>query len=187
MIKIKKRLIIDVDGVITNTMMNYCALYNILYEDKKGFVPADWHKVRQYDMKDQCPLVPDDEIEDMFNIPQMYTYDSFMPDAIAVVNRLSEKYNIEIATIGMRKNLINKYKLLTEYLFIDTYHGIDVLRYKDKSHIDMSGAIFIDDVAENLETSNAEKKICFGKKYPWNESWTGLRCKTWDDVLAELM
>ena len=40
----------------------------------------------------------------------------------------------------------------------------------------------IDDVAENLETSNAPVKICFGKAYPWNMYWQGVRCETWSEV-----
>ena len=54
--------------------------------------------------------------------------------------------------------------------------------YKDKSHIDMSDGIFIDDSVNNLETSNAAIKICFGDEYPWNEKWKGIRCANWHEV-----
>ena len=47
----------------------------------------------------------------------------------------------------------------------------------------MSGAIFIDDIKENLETSNAAIKILFGDDYDWNAGWDQCRCYDWIDVL----
>ena len=45
----------------------------------------------------------------------------------------------------------------------------------------MSNAIFLDDSADNLYGSNAPIKVCFGRLYPWNESWDGDRCYNWLD------
>ena len=56
--------------------------------------------------------------------------------------------------------------------------------HKDKSCVDMSGGIFIDDSSNNLITSNADIKFCFGKEYPWNKDWTGIRFKRWMSVLT---
>lgn len=53
---------------------------------------------------------------------------------------------------------------------------------KNKSHIDMSGSLFIDDSAHNLETSNAEIKICFGEIYPWNKNWDGKHYWNWNMI-----
>lgn len=46
----------------------------------------------------------------------------------------------------------------------------------------MNGGLFIDDSAHNLETSNAETKICFGEIYPWNMEWNGKHCWDWNII-----
>ena len=53
--------------------------------------------------------------------------------------------------------------------------------YDDKSHIDMSGGVYIDDNMKNLNT-NAKENICFGSIYEWNKDWEGKRCFNWYEV-----
>ena len=60
-------------------------------------------------------------------------------------------------------------------------------KHNDKSHIDMSDSIFIDDSYKNLATSNAKEKICFGDKYSWNEQWEGKRLLNWMEVRDYLL
>jgi 5'(3')-deoxyribonucleotidase len=52
----------------------------------------------------------------------------------------------------------------------------------NKSLVDMSGGIIIDDVAKNLETSNAEIKILFDNDFSWNVGCTNYDFKTYDWV-----
>ena len=65
----------------------------------------------------------------------------------------------------------------------DDFIGIDIGKHNDKSHIDMSDGILIDDVANNLKSSNASDKICFGS-FSWGEPWGGKRCKDWKEVIS---
>ena len=182
----KKKLLIDVDGVISNTAKSFCNMYNVLYFNKDGFVPADWHNTHKWDFNDECTLVTPEEADEMFDHKELYNNYSWMPDAIEVINKLCHDYCIIIATIGTKENLRNKYYWLTDKIHVDAYYGVEMPIYGDKSHIDMSGAIYIDDVAENLEKSNAEIKICFGPVEDWNRNWDGIRCKTWKEVLNYL-
>ena len=46
----------------------------------------------------------------------------------------------------------------------------------------MSDGIFVDDSAQNLFTSNAKVKICFGDEYEWNKNWNGIRCFNWCEL-----
>ena len=74
--------------------------------------------------------------------------------------------------------------------------GVDFKDHNDKSHIDMSDGIFVEDTYDNLLTSNAKYKIVFGEQYPWNidnevnhatglsESYT--RCKNWMELYQEI-
>ena len=50
----------------------------------------------------------------------------------------------------------------------------------------MTNAVFIDDQANNLVSSNAVRKICFGDVEEWNSNWSGERCYNWHDVLNAL-
>ena len=60
-------------------------------------------------------------------------------------------------------------------------------KHKDKSEIDMTDGIFIDDSYNNLITSNATEKICFGDVYSWNEKWNGKRLANWMDIKKHLL
>lgn len=60
-------------------------------------------------------------------------------------------------------------------------------KYKDKSHIDMSDGILIDDPVRMLETSNAQEKYCFGDIYSWNKDWAGKRLMNWTDIAHLLL
>ena len=62
--------------------------------------------------------------------------------------------------------------------------GVNLKEHQDKSCVDMSGGIFIDDKLSNLDTSNAKEKIVFGKEYPWNTGNTKYtRVMNWMDAL----
>lgn len=51
----------------------------------------------------------------------------------------------------------------------------------------MKNSIFIDDHSENLLSSDAKLKICFGKELDWNKNWTGQRCFDWREVKKLLL
>jgi len=54
----------------------------------------------------------------------------------------------------------------------------------DKSSVDMSNGIFIDDVEDNLFSSNAKLKVLYENipNADWNSKWRGERIKSWYDV-----
>ena len=85
--------------------------------------------------------------------------------------------------MGYTPNLRYKSIYLKERFPNFGFMGVNIKEYKDKSHIDMTDCIFIDDSVSNLKTSNAPIKILFGPKYDWNYEWDGIRCQTWDEVL----
>lgn len=99
-----------------------------------------------------------------------------------VLNKLKDKYEITIISSGYSPNLIGKELWINKHLPYCKFIGVNLKKYKDKSHIDMSDGIFIDDSANNLITSSAKKKICFGELYPWNEKWDRTRCFNWIDI-----
>jgi len=178
----KKKLFVDMDSTITDSIKSYCTVYNSIYNYKEGFKNAVAERVNQWDLKDECPLV--ENPEHIFSSRLFFTELEFMPNAYEVLERLSTQYELIICSIGTYDNISLKSIWIQRNLpFIK--NSILIVNdgcKMDKSVIRMSDSIFLDDHANNLFTSNAEFKILFGKEYPWNTEWLkqgGRRIKTW--------
>ena len=118
-------------------------------------------------------------------VDQLYESDIFFNDvAINPVfwdfyTKYRDQLDISVVTKGTRVNIEKKKKYLDEAFNNQyTYYGIvlvkdefnRVIRNYDKSKIDMSGGIQIDDRADCLENTNAAVKILIrnGERY-WNK------------------
>ena len=110
-----------------------------------------------------------------------------MDNAKEVLDRLKEKYEIIIISMGACPNLFGKEIWIKDNLPSTKFIGKKKKKHKDKSHVDMSGAVLIDDEKRYLDSSNAKMKICFGEKYEWNECWKGIRCFNWAELENYLM
>lgn len=99
-----------------------------------------------------------------------------------ILDELKDEYEITIVSCGYSPNLRAKELWIKEHLPYCKFIGVNFKEYSDKSHIDMSDGIFIDDSFKNLETSNAKYKICFGDEYEWNKDNTYIRLYNWNDV-----
>ena len=176
------------DGTIVNTIKAYCDLYSYLYYRHPNFKPANPEKVACYNFTDQCPLVED--VESMFNHPYFFKRLNFINEnTYEVLNKLNNKYHLVVVTIGQPPNLFQKAVWLEKKLpFIKEYVLITNEGSKmNKEVVNMAGAIQIDDIPSNLNSTNAETKILFGKKYPWNNEWQGEHCLTWTNIEKRLL
>ena len=114
-----------------------------------------------------------------------------MPNAEDTIKELNDKYQIIICSLGCFDNIARKSQWIKNNMpyikdaILLTNQGIKM----DKGVVNMAyeGSVFIDDVKSNLDSSNAERKILFGKKYSWNEEWTGEHCETWNDIKERLL
>lgn len=104
-----------------------------------------------------------------------------MDNAKEVINRLKDRYEIVIVSMGNCPNLVAKEIWIKEHLSYAKFIGVDFSEYDDKSHINMSDGLYIDDNEKNLNT-NAIENICFGDVYEWNMRWNGKRCFNWTDL-----
>jgi 5'(3')-deoxyribonucleotidase len=181
----KPKLFVDFDSTITASIKAFCQTYNYLYQYHKDFKPADWAKVNQWDFGDECPLLEDSQaISEIFSSKHFFKKLEFMPNAKEVLYDLHKYYQIIIITIGTHLNLARKSIWLYQNLgFVKDIvllcnEGVQMT----KELIDMDGAAFIDDVSSNLFSSNATIKVCYGKEYPWNADFEGLRLLNWNEV-----
>jgi 5'(3')-deoxyribonucleotidase len=181
----KIKLFLDFDSTIVDSLDTYCKVYNELYKNREEFIKAKPSKVERYDLRDECPLV--ENINDIFASEMFFNKLEFINrNTKNVIKQLSEIYNIYICSIGVPKNLSLKVMWLNKHLpFVDNYILLSNGKNKcamNKSIVDMSNAVFIDDVASNLISSNAKWKFVFGTKYEWNEKATEERLFDWSDV-----
>jgi len=181
----KNKMFLDFDSTIVDSLKSFTDVYNILYLNYPEFKLADPNKVCQYNLKCQCPLI--DRVLDIFEHKLFFENLEFINhNTYDVLERLNEKYQLIIVTIGNYINLSRKALWLEKKLpFIKDCLLISNDGCKmDKSIINMSGSgnIFVDDVSSNLFSSNAETKILFGKRFEWNMNWEGENCLNWSEI-----
>lgn len=175
------------DGVLTDSVAAVVSCYNEdfqYYSDFKEIRSCDIHT---YDFQ-ELTLASKEYVDHLWNRPRFFSNLKLMPFAREVLEILSIQYNIEVATAGYSPNLRQKEAYLHKHLpfIIKKIDLINLKEFKDKSHLDMNNAVFIDDQANNLITSNAALKICFGDKEEWNTTWNGERCYNWHEVMKRL-
>lgn len=183
----KTKLFVDFDGVIVNAIKAYCETYNHYYKDIPGFRPADHELVDNWNLSEQCPLAQNN-VENIFGDSYFFEVVEFMDYAYKSLLALSKLYDIHIVTIGNTDNLAFKNRWIESNLpFIDNVILIRNEGVKmNKSMINMEDGIFIDDVKDNLDSTNAKIKICFGEIYDWNKGWDGARYYGWGSLLNSL-
>ena len=177
------KLFVDFDGVIVNTIAAICDLYNEdfkYYNDYKYIFPE---QIKTWDFE-ELNCASREYINTYFNQQRFFSKLKFMPQAYETLRSFALKDEVTIVSSGYKPNLKAKEKWCKEYLPFCKFIGVNLKEYKDKSHIDMGGigTIFIDDSACNLETANAETKICYGEIYPWNKGWRGMHCWDWNMI-----
>lgn len=179
----KRKLYLDMDGTITNTIKKICEMYAEDYCGHPKYNEPKWYLVETWNFEDQCPLASKYKIDRYFNEERFFDGLEFMENGEEIIHRLSNHFDIYVVSMGDKKNLKLKDLWLKEHLpYIKSLIGCDFNEVSDKSHVDMSGGILIDDSSINLETSNVDLKILYGDIYQWNKNWKGIRKFNWTEV-----
>ena len=184
----KRTLFLDFDGTIVDTNKAFCKYYNDFYNHLPNFKVADYNKCSEWSYSDVCPLIKNDA-EKIFGEEALFSNLEFFPNAYETLEKLSKLYNLVIVSIGTYANIHHKSKWIEKNLpFID--ESILLCKNKDvimdKSVVNMQDGIFIDDVQSNLDSTNASRKILFGKRFKWNENWKGEHYLNWVEVAENL-
>lgn len=178
----KKKLFIDFDGVIVNTIKAIVDLYNEDFRHYKNYKPVHWTEINTWDFK-ELECADKHYINTYFNQQRFFDCLEFMDNSEEVLQELKEKFEIVVVSMGSYPNLVIKEQWLHKHIPFAIFIGCDFERASDKAHVDMGDGVFIDDSLGNLITSNAKLKICFGDKYPWNEHNVDyVRAWNWQEV-----
>ncbi|BFK11805.1 hypothetical protein F140042L4_19630 [Coprococcus phoceensis] len=179
--KSKNKLYIDFDNTIVDSIQSVVSLYNEDFQYYKDFRWMCPYEINTYEFK-ECNCATKEQINHYFRTPRFFYILQFMPFAKEVIEKLKKYYEVVIVTMGNQENYIGKQLWVTKNLPDTKMICVNMKEYNDKSHIDMSDGIFIDDMSKNLITSNAKEKILFGDKYSWNEDWEGTRLYNWIEI-----
>lgn len=170
----------DFDGTIVNTIEAIVSLYNEDFKYYKKFHKVNWTDIKTWEFT-ECNCSTPEYIDTYFNQERFFNALKFMDNAEDILNKLNNKYKIVIVSMGYSPNLYGKNIWIKQHLPFADFIGVNFKSHDDKSHIDMSDGIYIDDNMKNLQT-NAIENICFGENYQWNKAWTGKRCVTWEEL-----
>lgn len=169
-----------IEGCIVNTIKRIVDLYDEDFQYYKNFTPVNWWDVNTWDFQ-ECTCATPQYINTYFNQQRFFDKLEYMENAQEILNRLKDRYEIVIVSMGYSPNLRAKAIWIEKNMPYAKFIGVNFKEYADKSHIDMSDGIYIDDNAKNLNT-NAIENICYGDIYDWNKDWTGKRCFNWSDL-----
>jgi len=175
-------IFVDFDETIVNSLMGICNIYNNRYN-----LDANWRNSKLWSLKDVCPLFKDGEVVDLFSSDPFFKGLTLKEGSFEVLTELSKDYIITIVSIGTMENCSKKLEFINaNFPFVSKSILIPVEKDKlvmDKSSVDMSNGIFIDDVEDNLFSSNAAMQILYENipNTDWNSKWHGERIKSWYD------
>jgi len=179
----KKNLFIDMDGTLIDSITACCEVYNDFFQHNSTFVEAKPENVRTWNMKEVFPLL--DDINFLFGSARFF--DVVKPldnDTIPILRELSKLYNITCCSIGVPHNiqqkalfLGKKFPMISQAIWLQS----DICKM-NKSVVNMEGAVFLDDVSSNLNSTNARIKILVGKTYEWNKDWKNVQCETYKQI-----
>jgi 5'(3')-deoxyribonucleotidase len=178
------KLFLDFDEVLADSIEAVLQILNKRYNKNIKF-----EEVKVWNFNDVFPEIHGEEISQLFDENEFWDVVCLKRGAYkfveyALTNPLIE--DITIVSIGRKNNLINKEKFV-EKIWGDKVKFIGIYSHEctmDKSCVDMSGGIFIDDNENNLFSSNAEFKLLFKniEDAEWNSQWKGDYVRDFDDL-----
>lgn len=183
----KPKLFLDFDGCIADSIRAIVDLYNDdfkAYPNFRYMYPDDIHT---WDFA-ECKCAAVEIINTYFTVPRFFERLHFMKHAECILSLLSKHFDITIVSFGVPANLKLKKLWIEKNIPFAKFIGLDSNIYSDKSIVDMSNGIFVDDSVANLESSNASTNIIFGEYYPWNTVEKGfVRCTSWIELYWKIM
>lgn len=185
MINISKQILyIDFDLTIVNSIKQIVSLYDKDFHLYENYKKVHWTEIETYDFQ-ELELINKNIVLDYFDDHRFFENLEFMDNAEDILLKLNSQYQIYVCSLGRQMNLHYKRRWLDKHLRYTEFIGVNYNNDNKKS-IDMSDGIIIDDMANNLLTSNAKDKICFGDIYDWNKDWNSKRCFNWNEVIKYL-
>lgn len=178
----KINVYVDFDNTIVDTNQSAVKMLNKIYHKNQ-----DYRDVYRYDFKDLFPECNDAIIEYIFSQEELFNSIKLFDGCVDILS--NENLNVKIISVGTMKNLDlkniwlkNNFNVKTQLIGFE-----DKQTDKEKSVIDMSNQVFIDDRIAVLRNSNAKIKILYrnGTDVSWNHISPNEECyvvDTWEEI-----
>lgn len=182
-----KKLFLDADNTIFNTTKAFIDTYLFIYGRKYMYATDEaprWDLVKRYDFSDQLHGLTKGQKEIVFDTKTLNDKLTYYDDAKHIINKLSQQTDVVIVSMCSYKTAHLKGEKIAKDMPNVKFQPIIYPHFKDKSHIDMRGGVFVDDVAKNLHTSSADERICFRYNnivMDVNEDWKGKVLSNWNE------
>lgn len=197
---IKNNLFLDFDGTLVDSVKSFTQVYSDRYKNHSQYIKPNLSLIKKWNFSDQCPLLQNDEVEDIFASSNFFDCLEPFSNTIKILEKLKDEYNITIISIGTYNNISLKSLYIAKtFPFIDNFIGIvnkGVIMNKSiiKGLINPNILnVFLDDNANNLFSiqDSSLVRFCYGAlKTEWNEKWinnNGKWLKNWKEVEHELL
>ena len=120
-----KKLFVDFDGTIVNTIAGITALYNEDFKYYKNFKPVKWWEVNSWDFI-ECECASKEYINTYFNTQRFFNSLTYMDWANEVLHELKDMYEITIVSSGYNPNLKAKEIWIQDHLPFCNFIGVNL-------------------------------------------------------------
>lgn len=137
-------------------------LINKRYRIPNGLEPKGLEECKDWNFKGIWRELTQQDVWDLFEEEEFWNNVQIKPEFFNIINsKILKKYNNVFITIGTEVNLYKKREFLERQLgqSMNNFEYLGLLHDQQKSSIDMSGDIQIDDNYNNLKYTNARLKI----------------------------
>jgi 5'-nucleotidase len=163
-------LLIDMDSVICDLMTEWHRRYNRDYHDNLTVDQLKCWRSENY-VKPECGV----KIYDYLDEPGLFLNLKPLPNAIEVLDRLHNQYDILIATSSVSNAFSEKEKWVEKHLpFIGKYN----LVFSHRKNM-ISGDLLFDDAPHNLKAFSSTGRIAVAMDYPYNQDINVPRVRNW--------
>lgn len=189
--KNKLRVLLDVDGLILNTLQVMCDYYNKFYGYKiNNIVIPD--TIKTWNATESLIGYTSDDIEELFKTDFFWEEVEQYDGIYKVLEELheTELFDFSFCSIGSSFNIANKTKYLYKH-FPFIKNQIMIVKNggasAGKQMVDMSDAVMVDDNMHNLTHARYTILAKFDGDKEWNKGWNGSIVLNPDELKKELL
>lgn len=165
-----RTLLIDMDSVICDLMTEWHRRYNQEYDDDLCVEKLRcWHTEKY--VKPACGM----KVYDFLDEPGLFLHLKPLPDALDVMERLSQQFDILIVTSSRTHAFTEKECWVETHLPFIGKHNLIFAHRKDM----IRGDLLFDDAPHNLLAFQASGREVVAMDYPYNRDVPVERVRSW--------
>ena len=169
-----------IEGTIINATKKIVELYDTDFCRYKNYHKVHWTDINTYGFEELI-LINHNIILDYFDDHRFFIDLEYNENAKEILDELSDDYEINICSLGRKRNLFLKDEWISNNIPYANFIGVDLSK-GNKSSVDMSNCLMmLDDNIDMLHSANIKHKIIYGDELSWNKDniYNYPRCFNW--------